>query len=144
MAQASQPARVVVVDDEPTLAYLFAQYLQRTFQVDWFSSSPQALSFLRLYPADLLVADLIMPELNGLELTGLAKVLQPSLRVVMISGLNPWSWSRGESPHLRLLDSFLIKPVPLRELEQRCQQVLQGRAPLSDGPCSSPRPCLPC
>jgi two-component system response regulator YesN len=132
MAQVYQQAKVVVVDDEPTLACLFAQYLQRSFRVDWFSSSPRALSFLRRHPADLLVSDLIMPEINGLELTGLVKGLQPSLRVVMLSGLNPWSWCRGESPHLRLLDSFLIKPVPLRELEQRCQQVLQGRAPRLD------------
>ena len=127
MGVAAKSARVVVVDDEPALAYLFAQYLQSSFfQVEWFSSPTQVLDFLGRQPADLLVSDLIMPGINGLELIGLAKDLQPALKVVMVSGLDPWSWCKGENPNLQRLDSFLGKPVPLSELERCCRQVLRG------------------
>lgn len=120
-------ARVVVVDDEPALAFLFAQYLQCSFfQVDWFTSPPQALDYLAHQNADLLLSDLIMPDINGLDFIGLAKALQPGLKVVMVSGLNPWSWSQGANPNLQSLDCFLLKPVPRSELERRCRQVLDA------------------
>ncbi|MBI5524485.1 MAG: response regulator [Desulfarculus sp.] len=127
MAALLKQARVVVVDDEPAVAGLFSQYLAGRFRVDWFTSSPQALDHLRRNRADLLVTDLIMPQLNGLELTGLAKDQHPALKVVMVSGLNPWSWCQGRHPNLALLDAYLAKPVALDDLERCCGQVLQGR-----------------
>lgn len=130
MPTPSEQARVVVVDDEPAVACLFSQYLSGRFRVDWFTSSPQALDHLRQKRADLLVTDLIMPQLNGLDLTGLAKDRQPGLKVVMVSGLNPWSWSQGHHPNLPLLDAYLAKPVPLDELQRCCGRVLRGRQAL--------------
>lgn len=126
MAALLKQARVVVVDDEPAVAGLFSQYLAGRFRVAWFTSSPMALDHLRQHPTDLLVTDLIMPQLNGLDLTGLAKERHPALRVVMVSGLNPWSWCQGQHPNLALLDAYLAKPVSLHELERCCGQVLQG------------------
>jgi two-component system cell cycle response regulator CpdR len=128
MAQVCKEARVVVVDDESNLAYMFAQYLGQSFKVEWFTSSLAALDHLRRQPSDLLVTDLVMPKLDGLQLTGLAKIQQPELRVIMVSGLNPWTWSQGESPNLALLDAYLAKPLPLGDLERCCGLMLQGRA----------------
>jgi two-component system cell cycle response regulator CpdR len=129
MAQVCKEARVVVVDDEANLAYMFAQYLGQSYQVKWFTSSTAALAHLRRQPCDLLLTDLIMPQVDGLQLTGLAKIHQPSLKVVMVSGLNPWIWSQGENPNLALLDAYLAKPVPLSDLDRCCGRMLQGRVP---------------
>lgn len=132
MAPLLKQARVVIVDDEPAVACLFSQYLAGKFRVDWFTSSSQALDHLRQNRADLLVTDLIMPQLNGLELTGLAKDQHPALKVVMVSGLNPWAWCQGRHPNLALLDAFLAKPVSLDDLERCCGRVLQGSKALPD------------
>ena len=122
MAWADNQARVVLVDDEAALAGLFSRYLSRFYQVRDFSSSLEAKAFLERNPVDLLISDLIMPGLDGLELARLARQLQPGLKVVMISGTCPWSWQKNSPPGQ--FDAFLSKPLRLADLRGCCQKVL--------------------
>ncbi len=121
-------ARVVVVDDEASLVSLFSQHLARSFEVRAFSSPQEALGFLGRQRADLLVTDLVMPGMNGLELIARAKDLHPDLLAIMVSGLDPNAWSSAaDRQALALVDIFLSKPVSLRELEKTCGWALSGQ-----------------
>lgn len=122
MAWDDNQARVVLVDDEAVLAGLFSKYLSRFYQVRDFSSPYEAKAFLERNPADLLISDLVMPGINGLELARLARQLQPSLKVVLISGTCPWTWQQNPPPGQ--FDAFLNKPLRLADLHGCCQKVL--------------------
>ena len=117
-------ARVVVVDDEANLAVLFAQYLARSFQVRCFCSPLEALRFLRHDRADLLLSDLMMPGMNGLDLVAQAKECLPNLRTIILSGVDPRCWATAPRELLPLVDAYLCKPISLRELRWQCLRVL--------------------
>jgi DNA-binding response OmpR family regulator len=77
---------IVVVDDEPTIVLMCRRVLEaQGHTVHGFSDVHTALAQLEREPADLLVVDYMMPDLNGFEFVQRAWALRPALRVVMIT-----------------------------------------------------------
>ena len=69
MIPSSPPARILVVEDEPKLAQLLADYLHAAgFEVECLDNSLTALDRLRAAPPDLMLLDLMLPGLDGLSL----------------------------------------------------------------------------
>jgi len=85
-----QANTVLVVDDEPLVRDYLADVLHyQGYQCRCFSESLAALSYLsdRDSPADLLLADISMPGMGGIELLRTVKERNPEMRVILISGL---------------------------------------------------------
>src|SRR5215470_20266673 len=81
--------RVLVVDDEASIRDLLAKTLALAeYEVDVSPDGRSALDRLRMYPYDLLIADLKMPGLDGLTLIREAKRLKPDLPVIIITGFS--------------------------------------------------------
>jgi DNA-binding NtrC family response regulator len=77
---------ILVVDDEPAIVRMCVQVLQsKGHTVHGFTRADEALDHLSGQPADLLVVDYKMPELNGLDFIKRAWELRPGVRVVMIT-----------------------------------------------------------
>jgi excisionase family DNA binding protein len=85
---ASERSRILVVDDESSIRDLLvkALALEERYDVDTASDGRSALERLRLYPYDLLIADLKMPGIDGLSVIREAKRLKPELPVIIITG----------------------------------------------------------
>jgi DNA-binding NtrC family response regulator len=81
-------ARVLVVDDDPAVLGLVSEALSgRGYEVHAFSSPIQALEIARDAPCfDLLLSDVIMPEMRGPELVSRIARLCPTAAVVLMSG----------------------------------------------------------
>jgi len=78
--------KILVVDDEPTIVLMCRRVLEaQGHEVQGFTNAQAALAQLETDPADLLVVDYKMPDLNGLEFVQKAWALRPGLRVVMIT-----------------------------------------------------------
>jgi DNA-binding NtrC family response regulator len=78
--------KILVVDDEPTIVLMCRRVLEaQGHVVQGFTSAQAALVQLESDPADLLVVDYKMPDLNGLEFIQKAWALRPAMRVVMIT-----------------------------------------------------------
>ena len=76
-------------------------------------------------PADLLVTDVVMPMMSGVELARRARLTLPGLRTLFISGYS-------EDPHERKWKSlagekFLQKPFSAEALARKVREVLEGR-----------------
>ena len=84
---ASERPRILVVDDEASNRDLLAKTLALAeYDVDTAADGRSALERLRLYPYDLLIADLKMPGIDGLSVIREAKRLKVDLPVIIITG----------------------------------------------------------
>jgi DNA-binding NtrC family response regulator len=86
MTSSDGPLRVLVVDDRPEMAEMIADELcDRGYEGCAVSSGREALRMLRTQRVDILVTDLRMPEIDGLDLLRASRELDPSRPVVMMT-----------------------------------------------------------
>ena len=84
---ATERPRILVVDDEASIRDLLAKTLALAeYDVDTAPDGRSALERLRLYPYDLLIADLKMPGIDGLSVIREAKRLKAGLPIIIITG----------------------------------------------------------
>jgi excisionase family DNA binding protein len=125
-APAARPAtgatrpRVLVVDDEASIRDLLAKTLALAeYDVDVAPDGRSALERMRMYPYDLLIADLKMPGMDGLAVIREAKRYKSDLPVIIITGFSTES-SAIEAVNLGVA-GYLTKPF-------RVPQVLAAAA----------------
>jgi CheY-like chemotaxis protein len=111
------PARILVVDDEPSIAQCTAEVLEIAgFKVSIETDALRAAERLRSAPKpfDLLVTDQTMPRMTGHQLAVEAMIGRPDLPVLLVTG---HSAAVDEEQALALgIRAFLRKPVPRVEL----------------------------
>ncbi|QNS02595.1 response regulator transcription factor [Streptomyces xanthii] len=126
-AAPTDPARVLVVDDDPTVAEVVAGYLDRAgFLVERAADGPTALARATARRPDLVVLDLMLPGMDGLEVCRRIRESGP-VPVVMLT-------ARGDEDD-RILgleigaDDYVTKPFSPRELVLRVESVLRRARP---------------
>lgn len=117
---------VLVVDDEPAVRTLMVSTLRRLgYHVLSAQDGVDALAVLRTTPVDVLVTDVIMPHMSGVELVHAVRQTYPDIGVVMVSGYP------GDINFLDALPartSFLQKPFHGAELALHVERALDGHA----------------
>ncbi|WBO67919.1 response regulator transcription factor [Streptomyces camelliae] len=130
--------RVLVVDDDPTVSEVVAGYLTRAgFTVDVAADGPSAVAGATAQPPDLVVLDLMLPGMDGLEVCRRIRQAGP-LPVIMLT-------ARGDEED-RILglevgaDDYVTKPFSPRELVLRVESVLRraGALMAAQGASSAP------
>ncbi|MFF9070212.1 response regulator transcription factor [Streptomyces sp. NPDC014891] len=117
------PARVLVVDDDPTVAEVVAGYLRRAgHDVHHAADGPTALEAARRLDPDLVVLDLMLPGIDGLEVCRRLRA-DRAVPVIMLT-------ARGDEDDriagLELgADDYVTKPFSPRELVLRVECVLR-------------------
>ncbi|MGD0750263.1 MAG: response regulator [Anaerolineales bacterium] len=82
----SETIRILVVDDNPAMADTLADILEvKGFSVHAAASGAEALKILREQPVDILLTDVKMPEMNGLELYRETRKLYPRLITIFMT-----------------------------------------------------------
>jgi DNA-binding NtrC family response regulator len=83
----TQPA-VIVVDDEEMVVTSIRAYLQleTDYRIDGFTDPEEAVKHLETHPVDVVVTDILMPKLNGVQLLARAKRLQPEAARILLTG----------------------------------------------------------
>jgi DNA-binding NtrC family response regulator len=76
---------LAVVDDEPTIREGIAMALGSTYEVRLFASAEEALALFGAAPPDMVLLDVGLPGMNGLEALGRIRALSPGSLVVMIT-----------------------------------------------------------
>jgi DNA-binding response OmpR family regulator len=118
--------RVLIVDDEPMVAEVLERYLRRDdFDVATAADGEKALELARQWGPDLIVLDLMLPKLDGLEVCRILR-RESKVPIVMLT-------ARGEETDrivgLELgADDYVVKPFSSRELVARIKAVLRRTA----------------
>lgn len=117
-------ARVLVVDDDPTVAGVVVGYLERAgHQAVHVADGRKALDTIVAEPPDLVVLDLMLPEVDGLEVCRQVRAEHPHLPIVMLTAL---AEADDRIAGLELgADDYVTKPFSPRELVLRVESVLR-------------------
>ena len=129
-------ARVLVVDDDLTIAGVVGDYLQDAgLETRHAADGQSALSLAREWPPDIVVLDLMLPGIDGLEVCQRLRAEregQPPVPVIMLTALDE------EGDRVAGLetgaDDYVTKPFSPRELTLRIQAVLRRTAAQQDTP----------
>lgn len=117
------PAKVLVVDDNQHIQQLLVETLQETgYQGAGSSSGAAALERLKSEKFDLVVTDLVMPEMNGLSLLLEIRKNYPDLPVVIITGYAFENIAR-EAEEAGAA-AFLAKPFRISKIEKVVEEAL--------------------
>src|SRR4051812_32198314 len=125
--------RVLVVDDDPTVSDVVRRYLERAeFEVTLAVDGQGALDAVAAQRPDLVVLDLMLPGLDGLEVCRRLRDTDPHLPVVMLTALGD---EADRVVGLSLgADDYVTKPFSPRELVLRVQSVLRRAVRGSEPP----------
>ena len=127
-------ALIAVIEDEPDLAALVASHLRKEgFRVETFGDAERFLRFLQKKIPDLVLLDLMLPDMSGLDLCKTLKRTEEwrSIPVIMAT-------AKAEETDKILglelgADDYVTKPFSLKELAARMRAVLR-RSELSEPP----------
>ena len=134
MSQLPTPLRVLIVDDEPLAHDVLRAHVARVAHLHLAGhcyTAPEALSFLHKHPVDVLLLDLNMPEMSGLEL--LRALPRPPLTILTTA----YSEFALESYEYGVVD-YLLKPVSLPRFLRAI-----ARLPAAPAAATTPPPAPP-
>ncbi|MHB2019385.1 MAG: response regulator transcription factor [Candidatus Xenobia bacterium] len=121
-------AHIAVVEDEETVAESIAFTLRRAgHEVTLYDNGRTACDELTREAPDLVILDLMLPGLDGLEICRRLRTSSPQVPIIMLT-------ARGEEIDRVVgleagADDYVVKPFSLRELEARVKALLRRAAP---------------
>jgi two-component system phosphate regulon response regulator PhoB len=132
--QVARKAKVLIVEDEPDLAEVFGHVLRKEpYHVRATSRGEVALEEIRRDTPDLIVLDLTLPDMDGLEiLKSVRRSPQSAATRVIIVTAREKEVDRIVGLELGA-DDYVVKPFSPRELVLRARAVLQRDAPAPQG-----------
>lgn len=117
MVEKSKPIKVLVVDDHPPFAVGLSALIDQQFDMESIGvagSAEEALTVLTTSKPDVVVMDISMPGMSGIEATALIKQKYPKIVVLVLSayGYQPYLLSALEAGAA----GYLLKNTPLKDL----------------------------
>ncbi len=121
----SQPAKIIVVDDEKQICQNVAKILSKyDIKVTYALSAKDAIKKMTEEPYALLITDIVMPEMDGLELLKYVKKEWPQTKTIMMTAFASID-SAVKAIQMGALD-YISKPFTPNELRSTVKQVIRG------------------
>jgi two-component system phosphate regulon response regulator PhoB len=129
------PGKILVVDDEPDVANLVAFNLKaKGYVVQSLTQPIQVMSLVRSFQPDLLILDVMMPELGGIQICRMLQA-DPQLKRIPVIFLTAKADEKDRIHGLEAgADDYVCKPFSPRELVLRVQSVLKRAAAVPASP----------
>lgn len=116
--------RLLVVDDNPLIIDLMHRTLRDRFEVDHALGASEAINLIQAKRYDLIILDLVMPEMDGLELFRAVRRIRPDQRVVMATGYD--GDERIEKALAEGALDWIRKPFKFNQLEEMLWEALKS------------------
>ena len=116
-------AKIILAEDDGDMRRFLVKALQNAgFDVISFDNGLSAYQRLREEPFELLLTDIVMPEMDGIELARRASELDPDIKIMFITGFAAVALNSDSAAPKNA--KVLSKPVHLRELVNEVQKML--------------------
>jgi len=125
---------ILIVDDEPKVGFFLGRSLKLTnkeCEVSTARSGEEALEILKEAPVDLLITDLRMPGISGLELIRWAQATRPETQTILITAYGS-DKVKAEAQRLKVYH-YITKPFNVREFTAVVKKALQKMAVTKPG-----------
>jgi len=118
----SHSLRVLVVDDEPEMRQILAQFLiGNGHRVETATNGREGLEKFRAGSFDLIVTDRAMPEISGDRMSAAIKEINPAIPIILVTGFADYIGVTGE--HIEGIDLIVNKPATLDDLRKAVAKV---------------------
>ena len=119
--------KLLIVEDNPELLMLMQQLLKSYYRVYIAQNGTEALKIVHQKSLDLIISDVMMPEMDGYELTRVLKA-DPNYDHLPIILLTAKTQEEDEQEALEAgADEFLTKPFRMRDLKLRIDNIIENR-----------------
>ena len=120
---------IAIVDDEPDILKLFQDFLSKIkgISIFTFTDPLMALEHVRINKNEyvLVISDLRMPNLDGLELVKVIKDLNPLVRTILMTAFATKDDLFQDYARQEIINNFLLKPVLLADLYEQVTKELR-------------------
>lgn len=118
---------LLIVDDEWIIANSLStmeEWGQRNiYVVGTASNGVEALSYIEQNTIDIMITDIQMPQMDGLELLKTIRLLNPDIKIIMISGYEQFQYVHFSLKHKA--KGYILKPIDTDELLQLVDEIIQ-------------------
>lgn len=115
-------AKILVVDDESAICDALKEVLEyESYAVQTIQSAPEALKLLENEQFDLVISDIKMPEMDGIELISRLRREMPAVLCVIVSGYSDFEYMKAAIQQSAA--DYLLKPVNPEELKRLLQRL---------------------
>ena len=123
VAKGAQMLRILLAEDDESMRVYLVRALERVgYHVTAVDRGTEAIPLLESEPFDLLLTDIVMPEMDGIELAQKASAIDPAIRVMFITGFAAVALQGGRTaPEAKLLS----KPFHLKDLVMEVDRIFQ-------------------
>lgn len=117
---AKRKKTILVIDDEADIRTLLVEEFGKKFKVVTAKDGEEGLKNIFEKKPDLVILDIRMPKMNGLEVLRKAKAFFPTIPVVLCTAFSSYKTVYAAS----LADAFVVKSPDLTELEETVEQLI--------------------
>ena len=115
--------RIMVIDDEKIVGKMIkSSFGQDGYLVEAFLDAKQALARLKEERFDLVITDLKMKDIDGMEVLNTIKRESPEVKVIMITAFA--SMDAAVEAFRKSVDDFFAKPIKIADLKARVKKLL--------------------
>ena len=129
---------LLIVEDNEDLNHFLQNYFQENFSVLSAYNGAQAVKLLENFAPDIIISDIMMPEMNGIEFCDYVKTntLYSHIPVILLTAKTDIKYKIEGLEHGA--DAYLEKPFSVEHLEAQIHNLLENRQKLRDTMASSP------
>ena len=118
------PKRILLADDDPFILDLYRTALEGYhYEIETAMDGREALRAATSKPYDLVIMDIVMPHMNGIESIQEIRKKSPELPIIVITSFHDQFTEMLEDLNVKCV---LIKPVMITQLVQSVQEVIRG------------------
>ena len=119
---------ICYVEDHPEIGQDISTYLQSQWhRVDWFTDGQKALSEVSKKQYDVLILDIMLPEVDGYDIATYIKQKNKNTPIIMTTA--KWMIDDKQQWYDIWIDDYLVKPFSLKELTMRLEAVMKRYIP---------------